>query len=208
MYAFICITNIILANWPEFLRNCRSQSLHSWVKKLQWDGSNLSHFHGEGCDWANHPKSTKSLDDLDVRYQHGSSPKIFQVSTHHFFQLQRLFALKVIFKPWQPCCFRTEKRYIHFHLAWQHRHDFEFQIRKAKPEKCATPSGRSMENRLRYEEICSAYLLLGQLSCTASGSENLAQAQVVTHTTCRTQEGISRSLEKKRPEFSNVASKF
>ena len=145
MYAFICITNIILANWPEFLRNCRSQSLHSWVKKLQWDGSNLSHFHGEGCDWANHPKSTKSLDDLDVRYQHGSSPKIFQVSTHHFFQLQRLFALKVIFKPWQPCCFRTEKRYIHFHLAWQHCHDFEFQIRKAKPENCATPGGRSIE---------------------------------------------------------------
>ena len=70
----------------------------------------------------------------------------------------------VIFKPWQGqgCCFRTEKRYIHFHLAWQHCHDFEFQIRKAKPENCATPSGRSMENRLRYEEICSAYLLLGQ----------------------------------------------
>ena len=35
------------------------------------------------------------------------------------------------------------------------------------------------------------------ISCTASGSENLAQAQVLMHTTCRTQEGISRSLEKK-----------
>ena len=82
----------------------------------------------------------------------------FKISTQHFFQLQRLVSssISLIFKPWQPCCIRTTST----HLAW-HCHDFEFQIRKAKPENCATPSGRSMEyyGWLWYEEICSDFCI-------------------------------------------------
>ena len=57
-----------------------------------------------------------------------------------------------------------------------------------------------MENRLRYEEICSAYLLLGQSHILHSewlGKWRLAQAQCLMHTTCRTQEGISWFFGKK-----------
>ena len=34
----ICIANTILANWPELLRNCRSQFPHSWVKNCSETG--------------------------------------------------------------------------------------------------------------------------------------------------------------------------
>ena len=68
---------------------------------------------------------------------------------------------------------------------------------------------------LWYEEICSAYLLLGQSHILHNewlGKWRLAQAQCLMHTTCRTQEGISWNFqilwERKRPEFSNVASRF
>ena len=59
--------------------------------------------------------------------------------------------------------------------------------------------------------LISAYLLLGQshiLHNERLGKWRLAQAQCLMHTTCRTHEGISRFFGKKRPEFSNVASRF
>ena len=66
-------------------------------------------------------------------------------------------ALAVVSNFATPCqeCQKPQESELNFlrrkcststHLAWQHCHEFEFQIRKANPENCATPSG-SMENR-------------------------------------------------------------
>ena len=161
-----------ISSWPTDLSSSETvvHSLYTLeLKKLQWDGLNLSHFHGEGCDWANHPKSTKSL---DVRYHHRSSPKIFQVSTHHFFQLQRLFSSS----HWR--WYTNLGNHVAFaqkngtspHLAWQHCHDLEFQIRKAKPALPVVDLRKIDYGMKRYVlHICC---LDNHISCTASGSEN------------------------------------
>ena len=59
----------------------------------------------------------------------------------------------VIFKPWQGCRFCTEILYIHSldNIATT----LSFQIRKAKPENCATPSGRSIEYTYLYSHTSS-----------------------------------------------------
>ena len=101
---------------------------------------------------------------------------------------------------------RTEIQYIHSPSMTLPR--LWVSNQKTIPENCATPSGRSMEYRLWYidygwlwyEEICSAYLLLGQSHILHNewlGKWRLAQAQCLMHTTCRTQEGISRFFGKK-----------
>ena len=58
MHLRICLANIILANWPELLRNCRSQFPHSWVKNCSETGRirAISMIFGMWFPWANHPK--------------------------------------------------------------------------------------------------------------------------------------------------------
>ena len=112
--------------------------------------------------------------------------------SHHFFQLQRLVRSKcisLIFKPWQPCCFGTEIQYIHSPSMTAFATTLSFKSEND------TPNGRSTEYRLWYHEICSAKLLLGQSHILHNewlGKWRLAQAQCLMHTTCRTQERISR----------------
>ena len=106
-----------------------------------------------------------------------------------------------IFKPWQPCCFRTE---ITVHPLTEHDnicHEFEVQIRKAKPEimPLRVVDLRNIDyGWLLYEEICSAYLLLGQSYILPTSGCNVSHSRKT----------FQILWKKKSPEFSKVASKF
>ena len=80
MFAFICIEyckyHLGKLTWVSQKLSFTVSTLLSW--KLPLDRSDLSRFHGKGCDffWANHPKC---IHNVNVRYQHRSSPKISRV---------------------------------------------------------------------------------------------------------------------------------
>ena len=76
LHSYVLSIANIFANWPEFLRNCPAQFPHSWVEKRPLDRSDLSHFHGKGCDFPGLIITRNASTMLDVRYQHRSSPKI------------------------------------------------------------------------------------------------------------------------------------
>ena len=77
MFAFICIEYckyLCQLTWVSQKLSCTVSTLVSW--KLPWDRSDLSHFHGKGCDFPGLIITRNASTMLDVRYQHRSSPKI------------------------------------------------------------------------------------------------------------------------------------
>ena len=79
--------------------------------------------------------------------------------------------------------------------------EFEFQIRKGKPEimPLRVVDLRNIDyGWLWYEEICSAYLLLGQSYILPTSGCNLSHSR----------KNFQIRWKKNWPEFSNVASKF
>ena len=113
-------------------------------------------------------------------------------SPNHVFQLQRLFSSS----HWRwysnlgnHVAF-AQKNGTSTHLAWQHCHDFEFQIRDAKPKNCATLGGRSIEYIFSYDEIClhiccawiqqrSINFVLGLMCCDERAQRK--KSQTVSH---------------------------
>ena len=125
-------------------------------------------------------------------------------TSHHFFQLQRLVRSKyisLIFKPWQPCCFRTEMQYIHSPSMTTFATTLSFKSEKLNPKimPLLVAGLRNLDNGwLLYEEICSACLLLGQAYILPTSGCNLSHSR----------KNFQIRWKKNWPEFSNVASKF
>ena len=103
--------------------------------------------------------------------------------SHHFFQLQRLVRSKyisLIFKPWQPCCFRTEMQYIHSPSMTTFATTLSFKSEKLNPKimPLLVAGLRNLDNGwLWYEEICSACLLLGQAYILPTSGCNLSHSR-------------------------------
>ena len=127
----------------------------------------------------------------------------FRISTHHFFLLHRLVSSSHVFLWFEnqrnairiSVIFKPQKYSTSTHLAWQHCHGFEFQIRKAKPANCTTPSADLWNIDYGMKRYMCCILLLGQWHILHNewlGKWRLQKAQWPMRTTCRTQEGISR----------------
>ena len=103
--------------------------------------------------------------------------------SHHFFQLQRLVRSKyisLIFKPWQPCCFRTEMQYIHSPSMTTFATTLSFKSEKLNPKimPLLVAGLRNLDNGwLWYEEICSACLLFGQAYILPTSGCNLSHSR-------------------------------
>ena len=205
-YTYVCMRLYVLqiSSWPTDLSSSETvvHSLYTLeLKKLQWDGSNLSHFHGEGCDWANHPKFIHKVIGCQIstrRFTQDLSSlnsPLFPVA-----KAVQFFALKVIFKPWQPCCFRTEKQYIHSPSIDKTATTLSVKSEKLNPKimpLLVVDLWKIDYGMKRF--VLHMCCLDNHISCTASGSENggLHKPNVLMHTTCRTQEGISSFVGKK-----------
>ena len=177
------VLQISSGNCLEFLKNYRSQFPHSWASIL-CTSSKTRFLLLIGSNDQTHLIDPHSLSDMNYQIMivlialfvfgyrlpvTNSRQKHYQQHAHpikkrtsntrspnHVFQLQRLFSSS----HWRwysnlgnHVAF-AQKNGTSTHLAWQHCHDFEFQIREAKPKNCATLGGRSIEYIFSYDEIC------------------------------------------------------
>ena len=96
--------------------------------------------------------------------------------SQHFFQLQRLVRSKCIskiFKPWQPCCFRTEIQYIHSPSMTTFATTLSFKSEKQNPKimPLRVVDLRNIDYGMkRY--VLQSCCFDNHMSCTTSGSEN------------------------------------
>ena len=141
----------------------------------------------------------------------------FRISTHHFFLLHRLVSSSHVFLWFEnqrnairiSVIFKPRKYSTSTHLAWQHCHGFEFQIRKAKPANCATPSADlwNIDYGMKRYMCCifvawtMTYLAQRVARKVEAAKSPMAYAHNVSHST----RNFQILWNKNCPEFSNVA---